>query len=125
MTRRSLYGLFRSLRDLFFGQEVAKSFDHQDGVFSSGEDEVELGVFHLFRCRIDDEFAVDHSDADSADRFYEGNIGNDEGGRGGANSQNVGLVQSIVREDVSENLDFIVIALFEHGAERAVDQAAG
>ena len=87
-----LVPFFDRFDHLLFRQEVAESFDHQDGVFGSGEDEIELRFFHLLDRRVDDEVAVDHPHSDRADRFDERDIGEGERGGGGADCEDVGGV---------------------------------
>src|SRR5579872_2588182 len=65
---------FDRFDDLIFGQEIAETFNHEDCIFGTRNDEIEARFFHLFGCRIDDEMSVDHPHPDCADWFYERDI---------------------------------------------------
>ena len=54
------------LRDL-----PGAALDHDDGVFGAGDDEVEVRLVALGVGRVEDELAVEASDADRADRRVE------------------------------------------------------
>ena len=59
-----------------FGDLICAAFHHGDGFFCAGDDEVQIGLFHLGESWVDDQFFIDISDPDSADGAVPGNIGN-------------------------------------------------
>ena len=54
-----------------FGQLLRFQLDHQHGVLSTGDDEIEVGLFHLVERRVQHIFAVTEADARGADRAHE------------------------------------------------------
>ena len=108
-----------------FRQLLGFGFDHHHRVAGAGDDEVEVAFGDLLLARVEDIFAVDEADAGGADRAHEGDAGDGQRGRRGDHRDDVGLVLAVVGEDLGDDEDFIVEALGEQRADRAVDQAAG
>ena len=76
--------------------------------------------------RVEDVLAViAEADASGADRAHEGHAGKRQSSGGRDHREDVGLVLAVVGEDLRDHEDFIVEALREQRADRAVDQAAG
>ena len=75
--------------------------------------------------RVEDVLAIDEADAGAADRAHEGHAGNRQSGGSGDHREDVGLVLTVVGEDLRDHEDFVVEAFREERADRAVDQAAG
>src|SRR5438105_3891866 len=75
--------------------------------------------------RVDDELAVEVADAHGADRVREGDLGDDQRGRGGVDGQDVGVVLAVGGEDEGDDLRLLAVALRERRPERAVDEARG
>ncbi len=108
------HDLFRKL--LGFG------FDHHHGIAGGGDDQVEIACLHLLVGRIEDIFALDIADAGGADRAHEGHARNGERGRRGDHRQDVGLVLAVIAQHLGDDVDLVVEALGEEGADRAVDE---
>ncbi len=108
-----------------FGQELGARLDHHDRVACPGDDEIELRVGEVTEGRVDDELAVDATHADGTDGSRERDLA--DGQRGGCRdrAQDVRLVLLVRREDGDDELDVVLVALGEEGADRAVGQAGG
>ena len=108
-----------------FGEDVGFRFNHKDGALRAGHDEVETRVLELFGGRVENEAVVDVADAAGADRSAEGNAGNGERGRGADHRRNVRIHGGVGREDVNDDLNFVVEAVREERTDRAVDETRG
>ena len=108
-----------------FRKDVGLGFNHEDGAFRTGDDEVEAGGLEFFRGRVDDDFVIDVADAAGADRAAERDAGDGEGGGGADHGRNVRINGGVGGEDVDDNLDFVEEAVREERADRTVDQAGG
>ena len=108
-----------------FGQELGARLDHHDRVPGARDDEVELGLLELAVGRVDDELAIDPADADGADGARERDLADGQRGRGGDGAEHVRLVLLVGREDRDDELDVVLVALGEEGADRTVGQAGG
>lgn len=56
----------------FFRELIGFGFDHQNSAFRTGNNEVELGIFHLRKVRAENVFVVDVADAGRSNRAVEG-----------------------------------------------------
>ena len=65
---------FERFDDLFLGHFLRARLDHDEAIFAAGDDEIELALLALLEGRIDDELAVDETDADARDRLLERNL---------------------------------------------------
>ncbi len=104
------------------GNFLRTGFDHQDGFLCAGHSKIELAHFGLGHRRVDDEFAVDQTDADAGDRSFKGDIRNGQGAGGTDHRRDI---RSIVRIDGNgrrHDLHIIMVSVRKHGADRTVDQ---
>ena len=108
-----------------FGKLLGLGLDHQHRVLGAGDDEVEVGVLHLFERRVDDEFALDPADAGAADRAHERHAGEAQRGRGGDHRENVGIGLHVVAQHGDDDLRVAAEIIGEQRPDRAVDQARG
>ncbi|MCY1535457.1 hypothetical protein D9M68_708640 [compost metagenome] len=108
-----------------FRQLVGFGFHHQHGGLGAGDHEVQLAVFELRLAGVEHVLAIDVTHAGSADRTVERDAADRQGCRGGDHGGDVGLHFGVQAHDVHDHLNFVVEALGEQGADRAVDQAAG
>ena len=60
------------VQDLFFRDFVSAAFNHEDGVFRTGDDDIHVALFALGDGRVDDELAIDAADADTGNRPAKG-----------------------------------------------------
>ena len=114
-----------ALEHFVFAQLLDFGFDHHHRVAGGGDDEIHLGLLHLVQRGIEDVFAVDHADADAADRAHEGRAGQDEGRGGRDQGDDVGIVLEVMGEDGADHLNLVLEALDEQRPDRTVDQARG
>ncbi len=109
----------------FFGKLLGFRFDHQDGVFVPGDDEIELALRHLFERRVQHVFVVDEGDACAADRTHEGRAGKRKRRGNRDHRHDVGIVFEIVRKHGGDDLRVAAPAVGEQRADRPVDQTRG
>ena len=111
-------------RTSLFGQFLDLGLDHHHRVVRCRRRPGPSGLsLHLVERRVQDVFAVDEADAGGADRAHEGHAGDGQGGRGGDHGDDVGIVLEVMAEHGADDLDFVLEALDEQRADRAVDQA--
>ncbi len=108
-----------------FRQELGARLDHHDRVARAGDDQVELRVGELAVGRVDDELAVDPTDADGTDRTRERDLADGQGGRGRDRAEHIRLILLVGREDRDDQLDVVLVALGEERADGAVGQSGG
>jgi hypothetical protein len=75
--------------------------------------------------RVGDQFAVDHADADAADRTHEGRAGNRQRRRGADHGDHVGIVFHVVAQNRADDLHLVLEARHEERTDRPVDEARG
>ena len=97
--------------------------DHQHGVLSAGDHEVERRKLLLFDGGVQHVFAIDVANARRTDRTHEGNAGKGEGRRRGNEGENVGVVLEVIGENGGDDLRLVAEARNEERADRTVDQA--
>src|SRR5690606_33652528 len=93
------------------------------GVFGAGHDEIELGFGTAVNGQVQHIFAVDITDAGSADRAHEGNARNGQGRGGGNHGEHVRVVFHVVLQDGDDHLGLVAVPIGEQRADRTVDQA--
>jgi hypothetical protein len=71
---------------------VGFGFHHHDGVNGACHDEVELGFAHFIAQRVQHELAVDETDAGGGDRAEEWHARQGQGGGGGDEANDVGVI---------------------------------
>ena len=108
-----------------FGQELGAGLDHHDRVLGPGDDQVELRVGELRVGRVDDELAVDPSDADRSDRAVERDLADRQRRGCRDRADDVRVVLLVGREDRDDQLDVVLVALGEERADRPVGLAGG
>ena len=80
------------------GQDLGAGLDHHDRVAGARDDEVELRLRQLAHRGVDDELAVDATDAHGRDRAEERDVADRERGRRGDRPEDVGVVLLVGRE---------------------------
>ncbi len=101
------------------GQLLGLGLDHQDRVGGAGDDEVEGGVLHLLKRRVQLVLAADIADAGGADRTHEGHAGEGEGRGGRHHGDDVGIVLEVVGQDRDDDLGVVLVARHEERAGSA------
>ena len=107
----------------FFRELIGFGFNHQNGTFRTGNNEVELGIFHLRKVRAQNIFVVNVADAGSSDRAVKWHAGNSQSCRCCDHGRNVRINFGVHGKDVNNDLNFIEEAFREQRTNRTVDQA--
>ena len=105
------------------GELLGLGFDHQHGVASSRDDEVERGVFNSSSAGLIFSVPSMIADARGADWPHEGNARQGQRRRTRDHGNNIGIVLEIMREHRRDNLRLVAITVRKQRADRAVDQA--
>ncbi len=111
------------LEHLLFAELFHFRLDHHDGVGGAGDDEIEIAGLHLLNGRVQHRLAVDPADAAGGDRAHERNAGNGQRGGGGDHGQQIGFVFIVPAQHRDDHLYFVLEAIDEERADRAIDQA--
>ena len=89
------------------GQLMGFRFDHQHAFLGAGDDQVELGLRHLFVARIEHVLAVDVADPRGADGAEERDARERERRRGADQGDDVGVVLEVVAQDGADDLGLV------------------
>ena len=111
------------VQDLALGDFARARFDHHHLGGAADHHQVETAALHLLVGGVQDELAVDETDAHGGDRGREGDIGDVQRRRGAGDRQDVGVVGEIGREHQGDDLRLAGPALREERPDRSVDQA--
>ncbi len=111
--------------DVILRQGLGGAFDHDDGVARAADHQVQLAGGALFVAGVDDELVIDQAHAATARRAQEGGAADAQRGRAADHAQDVRVVVRVGAQHPREDLDLVLIAVREQGAQRPVDQAAG
>jgi hypothetical protein len=98
-------------------------FNHHHGIAGGGDNQIEIAFGGLFLLGVEDVFAIDITDARSADRAHEGNARNGQRSRSCDHRQNIGLDFAIIAQHLRDDVDFVVETFGEQRTDRTVDQA--
>ena len=111
--------------EIGLGNFLRRAFVHDDVFFVADINEIEIapGLFGMGRVR--NEFSVDAADAHRAERAGPGNIADHQRRARADDAQNIGIVFAIRAQQHGLDLDFVIPALGEQRADRAVGEAAG
>ena len=107
----------------FFRELIGFRFDHQNSAFRTGNNEVELGIFHLRKVRAENVFVVDVADAGRSNRAVKWHAGNSQSCRCCDHGRNVRINFGVHGKDVNNDLNFIEETFREQRTNRTVDQA--
>ena len=110
------------IQDLFFRDFVSAAFNHEDGVFRTGDDDVHIALFALGDGRVDDELAIDAADADTGNRAGKGNVGHAQRYGGTDHSGDFRSVVMVYAEIISHDVDVMTVCLREERTDRTVDE---
>src|SRR5579859_77919 len=114
---------FKGFDDGFFADFERTGFDHHDGLFRSGDDDIHRAGFLFGDGGIGDELAVEQADANGGDGSRKGKIGAIGGGGGAGDGNDVGIVLAVGGENHGVDLRFIAPGFREERAHGAVGQA--
>ena len=82
-------------KDFSFGDLVKCTFDGTNRISGPGDDDVHVALVELRHCRVDDELAVDPSDADSCNRRGKRYVRKTQGRGGAEHAQDVGVIFTV------------------------------
>ncbi len=116
---------FDGIDHRLFADAGGAALDHHHAVFCGDDGDIQLALEPLSIGGIDDELAIHLAHAHRADRAAEGNIGKRQGRARGIDADHVGIVFFIRGQDQGNHLGLIAEIFGEHGADGAVDLAAG
>jgi hypothetical protein len=116
----SFMSTFDSLENDGLGDFLHAGFDHTDILFGGSNDKVHLTVFHLRKCGIDDEFAVDVTDSAGADRTGKRYAGHTEYEGTADHGKGIGIVLTVGGKDGHDDLDISSPGLRKKRSERSV-----
>ena len=108
-----------------FGQFHRFGFDHQHALLGPGDHQVELRILQLAGGGVENVLAVEVPDTSRTDRAVERDARERQRRRHGEHRNDVGIDFRIARHYRRDDLDFVVKAIREQRADRAIDQAAG
>ena len=119
----ALVGDFERLDDLRFGELERAALDHDDRIAGSGDGEIDVRKLQLLERGIEDPRAFDAAHPHRRDRAVPWHLRQRQRGRGRGYAEHVGVVLLVGREDVDEDLHFVLEALGEERPDGAVDDA--
>ena len=114
-----------SVQHGFFRYFLSACFNHQDSVLGAGNSQIQLGNSCLLHGGVDDKLTINQAYTHTGDGAFEGNIRNGQSAGSAYHSRHIRCVVRIYGNCGSNDLNVVVIALREHGANRTVNQAAG
>src|SRR5204863_4303346 len=95
--------------------------DHADGLFGSGDDEIEQRFTPLVEGRVNQVLAVDKPDPHARDRVIERNVRQVQSTRRTGYGDNVRVVFGVRRDYRRDDLRFKAVTVGEQRPDRAVD----
>ena len=104
---------------------LGAALDHHQGVGGAGHQKVDVAVSALLDGGVHHQLAVDAAHADAAHGVDEGDLADDQGRGGAHHGEGLGGVLAVIAEHLGGDHGVAVVALFEEGAQGAVDEAAG
>ena len=106
---------------LFLGARL----DHHDAVLVADNHDVDRSLSALGVGGINDKLAIHTTDAHSANRGAEGDVGKRQRCRGGVDADHVGIVFLVGGENQRDDLRLVAETIREERADGAIDLAAG
>ena len=104
-----------------FGHFVGTAFHHADGIFGTGDHQVQIGAGHLFVGGHHDVLSIDHSHAYGGNLLFEGQFGKTDREGCCGHAEHIRCELAVSRKNLHDHLDFASEVLGEHRANRAVD----
>ena len=106
-----------------FGQLVGFGFDHQNGAFSAGNDQIQRAALARGGAGVQHVFAVNITHAGRADGAVERNAADRQRRAHADHGGDVGIDLGVQRQRVDDDVHFVEEAVGKQRADRAVDQA--
>ena len=104
-----------------FGQLVGATFNHADRVGGTGNNQVELGDFHLGTAGVYEGLTLNQADPNTRDGALKGSVRDVECCRSTAHGEGVRIGGLIVRENGTDHLGLVAVVLRELRANRTVN----
>ncbi len=114
---------FEGFHDLGFRELERPTFDHHDRLAGTRDGEIDIGELELLERGIEDPCPFHPADSHRGDGAVPRHLGYRQRRRGCRHAQHVGVVLLVGRQDVDEDLDFVLEALGEERPDGAVDDA--
>ena len=102
-------------------QLIGASFDHQDSILGSGDNQIELAFFHLFHSRVHYIFLIDITDPYASNRSIERNIGNRQGAGSADHRNDIRCVILVHRNNRRNDVHIIAEPIGKQGPNRSVN----
>ena len=113
------------IKHSFFGNFFSTSFYHEDCVFGTSNSKVQKTCASLFNGGVDDEFAINQTNANTSDGAFERNVRNGECARSTNHCRHIRSVVRVNGNCSCNDLYVIMVAIGEHRTNRTVNQTAG
>ena len=113
------------LDELGFGNFVSRTFDHDDVVFGTDVNEIQITLLALGMSGIGNELAVYSADANRADRTGKRNIGDAQRSGSAVDGQNVRIILAIGTEQNADDLGVVKISLRKERPKRPIGHSRG
>lgn len=107
-----------------FGNFLGPSFNHENGLFGSGNSNVHFADRSLLKGRVDDEFSIHAANTDTGNRTFKRNIRNGKSAGSTDHSRNIRCIIGIDGHSRCNNLHVIMIAIRKHGTDWSVNETA-
>ncbi len=104
-----------------FGHFVGTAFHHADGIFGTGDHQVQIGAGHLFVGGHHDVLTIDNGHAHGGNLLFEGQFRKTDGEGCCRHAEHIRCKLAVSRKNLHNHLDFAREVLGEHRANRAVD----
>ena len=102
---------FERFHEIRLRNFVSRAFNHDDVVFGSDINQIEIALDTLIMRWVGNELTVDASDAHRTDRTCERNIRNTKRGRCAIDCKNVGVILTIGTKQDRDDLGVVKISL--------------
>ena len=113
------------LEDRLLVDDLRAALEHHDRVRLGRDHHRDVALLRVAGGRIDDQLAVDAAHPHRRHRPVVRDVGDFQRGRSGDQREHVGVVVAIGGKHRDDDLGFLVVALGEQRAHRAVDQPRG
>jgi hypothetical protein len=107
------------------GQLEGLRLHHHHALLGACDHQVQLRLLELGHGGVEHVLSIEVADAARADGAVERNAGDGEGGGDGDHRRDVGVDLGVERQHLGHDLHFVVEAVREQRADRAVDEARG
>ncbi len=114
---------FERFNEIGLWHFIRRPFDHEDIVFYTHINKIEIALRALRVRGVGDELAIHAADAHSADRAGKRNVGNAKRCRSAIKGENIGIIFTIRAEKQTDDLCIVKISLLKKWPQRPIDHA--